>query len=183
MKRNISVFILLILLASSFKYRSMTRENTLPVITAGYDSKQQSPKAIAVSSLDAAVADLHKANLEMAKGNPAFLKSLWSHQDDVTLFGGAENLDSKGWKAVEASLNNTGSVPAKDVTYTYEEVASQEGSTQGYLIQKEHYRFADGRKADLHVTVLFRKENNVWKIAHRQADSFPTDVKSDKTSK
>ena len=182
MKRNISVFILLILLASSFKYRSMTRENTQPVITAGYDGKQ-SPKAFAVSSLDAAIADLHKANLEMAKGNPAFFKSLWSHQDDVTLFGGVENLDSKGWNAVEASLNNTVSVSTKDATYTYEKVASQEGSTQGYLIQKEHYRFADGRKTDLHVTVLFRKENNVWKIAHRQADTLPTDVKSDKTSK
>lgn len=182
MKRNISVFILLILLASSFKYRSMTRENSQPVITAGYGSKQ-SPKSVVASSLDAAFADLHKANLEMAKGNPAFFKSLWSHQDDVTIFGGAENADCKGWKAVEASLNNAGSIPAKDVAYTFEKVASQEGATQGYLIQKEHYRFADGRKADLHVTVLFRKENNVWKIAHRHADSIPTEVKSDKTSK
>ena len=182
MKRNISVFILLILLASSFKYRSMTRENNLPVITAGYGSKQ-SPKTVALSSLDAAVADLQKANLEMAKGNPALFKSLWSHQDDVTIFGGAENMDSQGWKAVEASLNHAGTVPARDVTYTYEKVAGQEGSTQGYLIQKEHYRFADGRKADLHVTVLFRKENNVWKIAHRHADPIATDAKSDKTAK
>jgi hypothetical protein len=182
MKRNISVFILLILLASSFKYRSMTRENAQPVITAGYDSKQ-SPKAVAVSSLDAAVADLHKANLEMAKGNPAFFKSLWSHRDDVTIFGGAENADSKGWKAVEASLNHAGAIPAGDVSYTYEKVASQEGTTQGYLIQKEHYRFADGRKADLHVTILFRKENNAWKIAHRHTDAIASDVKSDKTSK
>lgn len=182
MKRNISVFILLILLASSFKYRTMTRENAQPVITAGYGSNHI-PKGMVASSLDAAVADLHKANLEMAKGNPAFFKSLWSHQDDVTMFGGIANVDSKGWKAVEASLSNAGSIPAKDVTYTFEKVASQEGTTQGYLIQKEHYRFADGRQADLHVTVLFRKENNVWKIAHRQADSISIDVKSDKTSK
>ncbi|SEI73445.1 SnoaL-like domain-containing protein [Dyadobacter sp. SG02] len=184
MKRNISVFILLILLASSFKYRSMTRESALPVITAGagFDSRP-SPKAVTVSSWDAAVADLHKANVEMAKGNPAMFKSLWSRQDDVTIFEGAENVDSKGWKAVEASLSNTVATPPKDVTYTYEKVASQESATQGFLIQKEHYRFADGRKADLHVTVLFRKENNVWKIAHRQADSMTTDGKSDKTSK
>lgn len=181
MKRNISVFILLILLASSFKYRTMTRENTQPVITAGYGS-EHSPKSVAIFSLDAAVADLHKANLEMAKGNPAFFKSLWSHQDDVTIFGGIENADSKGWKAVEASLNNAGSIPAKDVTYTFEKVASQESATQGYLIQKEHYRF-DGRKADLHVTILFRKENNVWKIVHRQADPMASNAKSDKTSK
>jgi hypothetical protein len=181
MKRNISVFILLILLASSFKYRTMTRENNQPVITAGFGSTQ-SPKSVVTSSLDAAVADLHKANLEMAKGNPAFLKSLWSHQDDVTFFGGVENADSKGWKAVEASLNSAGTIPAKDAAYTFEKVASQESAAQGYLIQKEHYRFADGRKADLHVTVLFRKENNVWKIAHRHADSVPTEVKSDKTS-
>ncbi|OJV20338.1 MAG: hypothetical protein BGO21_13335 [Dyadobacter sp. 50-39] len=184
MKRNISVFILLILLASSFKYRSMTRQNAQPVITAGYDSKStQAPKGLAVSSLDAAVADLQKANLEMAKGNPALFKSLWSRQDDVTIFDGAENMDSQGWKAVEASLNHAVSAPSKGVTYTYEKVASQEGAAQGYLIQKEHYRFADGRVADLHVTLLFRKENNVWKIAHRHADPIAADAKSDKTSK
>lgn len=182
MKRNTSVFILLILLASSFKYRTMTRENAEPVITAGYGN-QHTPKGVVAPSLDAAVADLHKANLEMAKGNPAFFKSLWSHHDDVTIFGGVKNADSKGWKAVEASLDDIGSIPAKDVTYTFEKVASQEGTAQSYLIQKEHYRFADGRKADLHVTVLFRKENNVWKIVHRHADAISTDVKSDKTSK
>ncbi|WP_353717830.1 nuclear transport factor 2 family protein [Dyadobacter sp. 676] len=182
MKRNISVFILLILLASSFKYRTKTRETTQPVITAGYDSPAHRKGAVK-SSLDAAVADLQKANLEMAKGNPEFFKTLWSRQDDVTIFGGAENTDSKGWKAVEASLNNVSKVPAQDVVYTYEKIASQEGVAQGYLIQKEHYRFADGRNADLHVTVLFRKENNVWKIIHRHADPITTVVKSDKTVK
>jgi hypothetical protein len=38
MKRNISVFILLILLASSFKYRTKAREVNQNVITAGYSS-------------------------------------------------------------------------------------------------------------------------------------------------
>ncbi|GGN00607.1 hypothetical protein GCM10010967_38530 [Dyadobacter beijingensis] len=182
MKRNISVFILLILLASSFKYRTKTRETSQPVITAGYDSPVSRKHALK-PTLDAAIADLQKANQEMAKGNPAFLKTLWSHEDDVTIFGGVENTDSKGWKAVEASLNTAGQTSVQDVVYTYEKVASQEGPMQGYLIQKEHYRFADGRKADLHVTVLFRKENNVWKIAHRQADPITLVAKSDKTVK
>lgn len=182
MKRNISVFILLILLASSFKYRTKTRETAQPPVTAGFSTKSPA-KGITKTSMDAAIADLQKANLEMAKGNPALFKSLWSHQDDVTIFGGAANADSKGWKAVEASLNNEGLATGKDVTYTYEKVASEEGAAQGYLIQKEHYRFADGRKADLHVTVLYRKENNVWKIAHRHANPIATEAKSDKTSK
>lgn len=181
MKRNISVFILLILLASSFKYRTKTRETAQPVITAGYDNPLPY-NGNAVSSLDAAIADLQKANREMAKGNAALFKSLWSHQDDVTAFGGKDNSDSKGWKAVEASLN-AGAVPAKDVVYTFENLARQEGTDQGYLIQKEHYRFSDGRKADLHVTVLFRKENNIWKITHRHADPIDEVEKSDKTAK
>ncbi|MCF0070340.1 nuclear transport factor 2 family protein [Dyadobacter sp. CY261] len=182
MKRNISVFILLILLASSFKYRTKTRAITQPVITAGYDSPAY-PKGAVKSSMDAAVADLQKANHELAKGNPALFKSLWSHRDDVTIFGGVGNADSKGWSAVEASLNNAGHVPAQEVVYTFEKIASQEELTQGYLIQKEHYRFADGRRADLHVTILFRKENNVWKIAHRHADPIASVAKSDKTAK
>lgn len=182
MKRNISVFILLILLASSFKYRTKTRETNQPIITAGYNNPAQHQGA-AKSSLDAAIADVQKANGEMAKGNPAFYKSLWSHADDVTIFSGAENADSKGWNAVEASLNAASQIPSTDVVYTYEKIASQEGVNQGYLIQKEHYRFADGRKADLHVTLLFRKENNVWKIVHRHADPIAVNGKSDKTAK
>lgn len=181
MKRNISVFILLILLASSFKYRTMTRAVTQPVVTAGYTG--QVARQASQPSLDAVVADLQKANHEMAKGNPELLKSLWSRQDDVTSFGGVENADSKGWNAVEASLSHAGRIPAQDVDYTYEKIASQAGATQGYLIQKEHYRFADGRQADLHVTVLFRKENNVWKIAHRHADPITSGTKSDKSAK
>jgi ketosteroid isomerase-like protein len=183
MKRNISVFILLILLASSFKYRTKTRETTQPLITAGYDAQRNTNQKLVVLSLDAAVADLQKANYEMAKGDPALFKSLWSHEDDVTIFGGIDNADSKGWKAVEASLNNAAPKPAQEVAYTYEKIASQEGAAQGYLIQKEHYVFSDGRKADLHVTVLFRKENNAWKIVHRHADPIASAIKSDKTSK
>lgn len=182
MKRNISVFILLILLASSFKYRTKTRAaSSAPVITAGYGSQAQQHRK--PSSFDAAIADIQKANREMAKGDPALFKSLWSHEDDVTIFGGIPTSDSKGWKAVEASLNSAGQLHAKDVVYTYEQIARQEGITQGYLIQREHYNFSDGRTADLHVTVLLRKENNAWKIAHRHADPIPAERKSDKTSK
>jgi ketosteroid isomerase-like protein len=181
MKRNISVFILLILLASSFKYRTKTRQTTQPLITAGYNHNNPAP-VNPVSSFDAAVADLQKANREMAKGNPDLFKSLWSHQDDVTSFG-TGNTDSKGWKAVEATLSVIENPNPGAVAYTFEKISSEESATQGYLLQKEHYRFPDGRKADLYVTVLFRKENNTWKIVHRHADHISPAEQSDKTSK
>lgn len=181
MKRNISVFILLILLASSFKYRTKTRQTTQPLITAGFNHSNPAP-INPVSSFDAAIADLQKANREMAKGNPALFKSLWSHQDDVTSFG-VGNMDLKGWKAVEANLAVASSASPGAVTYTFEKIASEEGADQGYLLQKEHYRFPDGRRVDLNVTLLFRKENNSWKIIHRHADHILPEDQSDKTSK
>lgn len=171
MKRNISVFILLILLASSFKYRTKTKHPTQPLITAGFNHSSPAP-INPVSSFDAAIADLQKANREMAKGNPVLFRSLWSNQDDVTSFGVAQ-IDSKEWKAVEAG----------NVAYTFEKIASEEGADQGYLLQKEHYRFPDGSKVDLNVTLLFRKENNTWKIVHRHADHITLAEQSDKTSK
>jgi ketosteroid isomerase-like protein len=182
MKRNISVFILLILLASSFKYRTKAREVNQNVITAGYSSTA-SQKSFPVESFNSAIEKLQQANSELSKGNPDLAKSMWSHKEDVTIFDEKAVGEIKGWQAVEATLNATSKQLSKESTYTFEKIASHEAGDQGYLLQKEHYKLANGRVIDLHVTVLFRKEANSWKIIHRQSDLSALARESDKSSK
>ncbi|NIJ53378.1 YybH family protein [Dyadobacter arcticus] len=182
MKRNISVFILLILLASSFKYRTKSRETDQKLITAGYPSQVISPKEDKSISFDATVLKLQQAHQEFVKGNPEPLKALWAHNDEVTVFDGIANQEFKGWKAVESSLDNAFG-DHNNYNYSFSKIASNQGDDQAYLLQEEHYKQSDGKAVDLHVTIVFRKENNVWKIYHRHEDNLAGINQSDVSTK
>jgi hypothetical protein len=183
MKRNISVFILLILIASSFKYRSKFRENDQQLVTAGYSSASALEKTIVPASLPAAIIQLEKANREYVNGNPKLLKSLWEHSEEVTIFDGVENQERKGWKAIEAKLNTAHARLNSDVGYSFKKIATDEGDDQAYLLQEESYKLPGDRTINLHVTILFRKINNTWKIVHRHEDILSRHSEPDKSSK
>ena len=173
MNRNIAVFILLILIASSFKYRTKTREQVLPlnpinlrtVSNAGSHSK---------TSFNEAVAKLQQGNQEFAEGQPSTYKSLWSHSDEVTNFCGLNGQESKGWEAVEKSLDAFNKRIAGKNVFNVEKISSNAGAEQGYVLQKEHYILPDGKSLDLHVTIVFRRESDGWKIVHRHSDELTT---------
>ena len=48
------------------------------------------------------MAKLEAAEVEFARGHPANFKALWSHTDDVTLFGALGGPIEIGWDAVAA---------------------------------------------------------------------------------
>ncbi|WP_026628351.1 nuclear transport factor 2 family protein [Dyadobacter alkalitolerans] len=170
MNRNIAVFILLILVASSFKYKTKTREQVSTLSPA----QVHSVKNISLQSgtFDKAVAKLQEGNQELVKGRPSIYKSLWSHSEDVSNFCGLDGQEYKGWGSVEKSLDSFGQKMAGNSNFKLEKVASQAGPEQGYVLQKEHYTLQDGSKVDLNVTIVFRLENNEWKIVHRQSDKL-----------
>ncbi|TLU99144.1 YybH family protein [Dyadobacter luticola] len=184
MKRNISVFILLILLASSFKYRTKAKETDQQTIRAGFTAANVLPKEEdSKAAFVGAVARLQQANQEFVKGNTESLKALWSHSADVTVFDGISNQELKGWEAVELNLNNGPAKSYQNTDYTFHEIASRQGDDQAYLLQEESYKKPGAKLLNLHVTMLFRKENNEWKIIHRHEDILTSKPKSDKTSK
>ncbi|MCF0050050.1 nuclear transport factor 2 family protein [Dyadobacter sp. LJ53] len=174
MKRNISVFILLILLASSFKYRSKTREVNSPATPAkeSFVSNVNLP----ITTFDETVVIMQQGNREFAQGNTENYKSLWSRSEDVTNFCGLNSEESKGWKEVEASLDVFSKKITGKKSYTLEKIASHAGPDQGYVLQKEHYTLANGQNLDLHVTIVFRRENKQWKIVHRHSDELAMSV-------
>ncbi|SKB95282.1 nuclear transport factor 2 family protein [Dyadobacter psychrophilus] len=176
MKRNISVFILLILLASSFKYRSKTREAVLPSNIG--TEKLVSNVDLESSTFDETVLKMQQGNREFAQGNASTYKSLWSRKEEVTNVCGLNSKESKGWQDVERSIDAFGKKIANRKTYKLEKIASHAGPEQGYVLQKEHYVLADGQNLDLHVTIVFRREDNQWKIVHRQSDELAMTVGS-----
>ena len=170
MNRNIAVFILLILIASSFKYRTKTRGQVSTVNPA----QVQSVKNISQESgaFDKAVLKLQEGNQELAKGRASIYKSLWSHSEDVSNFCAMDGQEYKGWESVEKSLDSFAQKMAGNSNFKLEKIASQAGPEQGYVLQKEHYTLQDGIKVDLNVTIVFRRENNEWRIVHRQSDKL-----------
>ena len=170
MNRKITVFILLILLASSFKYRSKAVEaNSEP---SSAKTKIISLKEKSDKEFEQVVSQMQEANREFSQGKPEALKALWSKGDDVTIFGGFGGIEEKGWKSVEPRLDWASKKMPEGSTYTFENVSSHAGSDVAYLLQAEHYTPANGKGIDLRVTVLFRKESDGWKIIHRHADNM-----------
>jgi ketosteroid isomerase-like protein len=171
MKKKISIFILLIVLASSFKYRAKTVElDTLPASVKV--SAVSNLKSNADQEFETVIDQMQKANLEFSQGNPFLLKSLWSHGEDVTAFGGFGRTKIKGWELVERRINGISEMMPENNAYSFDKITSKMDGNMAYLLQSEHYTTAPGVSTDFLVTVLFRKEKDGWKIVHRQADDL-----------
>jgi len=171
MNRKVTIFILLILLASSFKYRAKSVEASL-VPTKSKKSALPLKEKVNIQDFEAAVARLQKANQEFAIGNAAPFKALWSRSNDVTFLGSSGETEMMGWELVETRLDLDSKKMKRGSSYSFENITKEIGTDMAYLFQTEHYRRADGKGIDLKVTVLFRKEVDGWKIIHRHADNL-----------
>jgi len=169
MKRNISVFILLILLASSYKYRTKATESIQPHFSS---LQPVSEEMVASNSLDEIIQKMQQANLDLAHGKDSLSKALWSHNEDVTMFTGVSSDEEKGWKSVETALKLSARQIAGANTYIFEKISGDTGTDQAYLVQKEQYGFPNGKTVNFQATILFRKEDGGWKIIHRHADKL-----------
>lgn len=110
-------------------------------------------------------------------GDPEPVGELFSRRDDVTLANplGPPRL---GWAEVEkatkeAAAHFTGG------SVRFEEVSRYATPDLAYVVQLER---AEGRLTDsedmvrisLRVTMIFRREGDTWKVAHRHADPITT---------
>lgn len=177
MKNNVAVFILIILVASSFKYRSKTVVSTSAPPHDNIALKVLAlPEKTPASAFTALTDKMNEANQELAGGDGEAVKALWAHTDDVTIFCSSSGVEVKGWKAVEERLDWICSQIVPGSTYTYETISSQEGEHFGTVQQTEHYQAPDGKTRDLGVTILFKKERDGWKIIHRHAENLSSRV-------
>jgi ketosteroid isomerase-like protein len=123
-------------------------------------------------SFEAARAESIAANREFIQGNPEPLKRLYSHADDITIFGGFGGLE-RGWTETEPRLDWAsaqfagGSVEEKDLSVM---VGADLACTA--TIERYDARLKDGSvfAESLRVTQLFRREPAGWRLVHRHAD-------------
>jgi|tagenome__1003787_1003787.scaffolds.fasta_scaffold20621727_2 ketosteroid isomerase-like protein len=113
-----------------------------------------------------------------AKGDPAAVKLLFSHRDDVMLanpFGPAV----AGWSAASQMLDFASSRFRNGHVSGVDRVARYEASDLAVIHETEHWHAkVAGREDllafDLRVTTTFRAEDGTWKIVHRHADPIAT---------
>ena len=129
-------------------------------------------------NLEQTLEQYHLAADEFAKGNPAPVKALWSHRDDVTLanpFGPSV----RGWKQVSEALEYASSRFRDGEVTSFEGVARYETTDLASIHELERWQAKVGGREevaafDLRVTSTFRREGDTWKLVHRHADPVPT---------
>lgn len=129
------------------------------------------------NDFDGAVQAFRQAQEAFLKGDPAPVLELFSRRDDATLanpFGPPH----VGWTEVakatkEAAANFTGG------SIQFEEVSRYTTPDLGYMVELERIEVQVAGSEDmtpisLRVTMIFRREGDAWRVAHRHADSITT---------
>jgi ketosteroid isomerase-like protein len=129
---------------------------------------------VSQSDFDGAVEAYRQALNAFLKGDPKPVTEFFSRRDDVTLANplgpprlGPAEVD----KAIEEAAANfkDGSVRR------FEEVSRYSTPDLGYVVQLERSEAQlvgseDTTPISLRVTMIFRREGDAWKVAHRHAD-------------
>lgn len=107
------------------------------------------------------------------QGDAEPYRNLWSHRDDVTIFGGWGAYE-QGWAAVEPRLDWAASRYSEG-WLDRENLLKGVGPDIAYSVDIERIggRFDNApevREAPLRVTHVFRREEGRWRIVHRHAD-------------
>ena len=133
------------------------------------------------SDLDRVIERYHIALGELANGNPAVYKELFSRRDDVTLanpfapFGPV----SRGWAQVSETIERAATNYTDGELLGFDAFARHVTDQLAYIVEVERFRAKVGRRSDtvsiaLRVTSILRREDGAWKVVHRQADTTTT---------
>lgn len=134
--------------------------------------------SVSPSGFDSAVEAFRRALGPYMKGDPGPVTELFSRRDDVTLANplGPPRL---GPAAVDEAIAEGASFLQDGSVRGFEEVSRFSTPDLGYVIQIERTQARLRGNADvslfaLRVTLVFRREGDGWRIAHRHADPITT---------
>ena len=127
---------------------------------------------------DSAVESYQQALVSFLKGDAGPVLEHFSEQDDVTLANplGAPRL---GRAAVEQAVSEASS-HFEDGYMDFEEISRVATPDLGYVvwIERGEVRLVGTETmapSSLRVTMIFRREGDTWKVAHRHADPITSD--------
>lgn len=141
---------------------------------------------LARPNFNAAVVRTQRAVAALLGGDPEPEKDLWSRRDDITLANPAGGF-RRGWQDVEAGLNLAASGFAGGRSCTFEEVTIEAGTDMAYVFELERFEsdLTNGRgvvTGALRVVMIFRLEDDDWKLVHRQADTLTEPAPQERAS-
>jgi ketosteroid isomerase-like protein len=117
------------------------------------------------------------AEAAIYRGDPEPFKALWSHTDDVSLFG-AFGPCKKGWHQVGKTTDWVASRYREGVVTAEYEVVHEGADlayTVGYEIGDVVLDGAPMTRQRLRVTQIYRREDGQWRLVHRHGDFAPAD--------
>ncbi len=130
--------------------------------------------AAPIDDFDAIVEEFRRALEAFVTGDPGPVKLLFSRRDDVTLanpFGPPR----RGWTEVEDALERAAENFRDGRLLKYEAVSKYATPELGYIVlaERAEAKIGGGEElspVSLRVTMIFRREGDRWKLAHRHAD-------------
>ena len=129
------------------------------------------------TDFDAVVAQTEQALRKFVQGDSSDMKSMMSRSDDVVL-ANPLGPPTRGPNAVDEAADRAVAF-LKDGTIQFEDMARYATSDLGYVFHIERVEAKVGdsdepRRFALRVTMIYRREDDGWKIVHRQADPIMT---------
>jgi ketosteroid isomerase-like protein len=132
---------------------------------------------VSESDFDNAVEAFRQAQGAFVKGNARPAVELFSHSDDATLanpFGPPH----RGWEQI-AKASEEAAANFKGGSLRFEEVSRYATPDLGYILELERIEAQVAGSEDitpmsLRATMIFRREEDGWKVVHRHADAITT---------
>ncbi len=131
----------------------------------------------AVDDLDQVIEQYHQALGEFMKGDPEPVWKLHSHREDVTLANPRGGI-AHGWEQVAQRMADVAS-GRREGEASFEIVEKYVTPELACVVEMERAKAKFGASEDvtsyaLRATILFRREDGTWKVAHRHADPIST---------
>jgi ketosteroid isomerase-like protein len=135
-------------------------------------------QAAVVDKVDERMEQFHPAQNEFLKGNPEPAKKLMSRRDDVTL-ANPYGPPVRGWEQVAKTVEHASSLRRDGELLSVEVITRYATNNLAYVVEIERARAKIGGREDitpyaLRATMILRREDGVWRIAHRHADPITT---------
>jgi ketosteroid isomerase-like protein len=129
------------------------------------------------ADLEEFIDEYHRALAAFIRGEPATGR-LWSRADDATL---ANPLGPpvRGWPEISETMDRAAAVLRDGEVVSFDPVSGYATEDLAYIVEIERYRgkvagASEMASVALRVTTIFRREDGVWRIAHRHADTITT---------
>jgi ketosteroid isomerase-like protein len=127
----------------------------------------------AVDELDEVIEQYHQALGEFMKGAPEPVWKLHSHREDVTLANPRGGI-AHGWEQVAQRMADVAS-GRREGEVSFEIVEKYVTPELACVVEMERAEAKFGGREEitpyaLRATILFRREDGTWKVAHRHAD-------------